>query len=368
MNPSGRGGGGTISGSSSSSSTGGGGGGGGAPPQPVEGLHDAGPPPFLTKTYEIVDDSATNQIVSWSSGNNSFVVWDPQAFSLTLLPKYFKHNNFSSFVRQLNTYGFRKVDPDRWEFANEGFLRGQKHLLKHIRRRKTPPQSTQQQGSIVDPCVEVGRFGIESELERLQRDKQVLMMELVKLRNQQQTTKACLQMMEERLRRNEARQQQMMTFLARAVQNPDFLQQLVHQKEIMRELESAIITKKKRRHIDQAPTSTNYVEVEDSFVKIEPREEFGRVSDLDISELDSVALDIERLSGFPARNMEMFEDEGAVEGDEKGGGYFWEDLLNDVSGQEMGFNMGGGDEEDGDDCGNMDVLVQQLGFLGNDSL
>jgi len=73
-------------------------------PQPLQGLHESGPPPFLTKTYDIVDDVSTDEIVSWSRGNNSFVVWDPQAFSLTLLPKYFKHNNFSSFVRQLNTY------------------------------------------------------------------------------------------------------------------------------------------------------------------------------------------------------------------------------------------------------------------------
>lgn len=73
-------------------------------PQPMEGLHDVGPPPFLTKTYEIVEDPATNDVVSWSRGNNSFVVWDPQGFAITLLPRYFKHNNFSSFVRQLNTY------------------------------------------------------------------------------------------------------------------------------------------------------------------------------------------------------------------------------------------------------------------------
>ena len=73
-------------------------------PQPMEGLHESGPPSFLTKTYDIVDDASTNQIVSWSKGNNSFIVWDPQAFSITLLPRYFKHNNFSSFVRQLNTY------------------------------------------------------------------------------------------------------------------------------------------------------------------------------------------------------------------------------------------------------------------------
>lgn len=75
-----------------------------APPRPMEGLHETGPPPFLTKTFDMVDDFTTAHIVSWSRGGHSFVVWDPNAFSSLLLPAYFKHNNFSSFVRQLNTY------------------------------------------------------------------------------------------------------------------------------------------------------------------------------------------------------------------------------------------------------------------------
>ncbi|KAG2304257.1 hypothetical protein Bca52824_032908 [Brassica carinata] len=221
-------------------------------PQPVAVLTANAPPPFLSKTYDMVDDPATDSIVSWSANNNSFIVWDPPQFAKDLLPKNFKHNNFSSFVRQLNTYGFRKVDPDKWEFANEGFLRGQKHLLKTITRRKPAHahglQHSIGQNSSVSSCVEVGKFGLKEEVERLKRDKNVLMQELVRLRQQQQSTDNQLQTMVQRLQGMENRQQQLMSFLAKAVQSPHFLSQFLQQQNQQNESGRRISdTSKKRR-------------------------------------------------------------------------------------------------------------------------
>ncbi|KAK3428790.1 hypothetical protein EUGRSUZ_E00253 [Eucalyptus grandis] len=234
------------------------------------------PPPFLSKTYDMVDDPATDSIVSWSATNNSFVVWKPAEFARDLLPKYFKHNNFSSFVRQLNTYGFRKVDPDRWEFANEGFLRGQKHLLKSISRRKPvhgqgsqQPQQPPGQSSSVGACVEVGKFGLEEEVERLKRDKNVLMTELVRLRQQQQATDGQLQTMVQRLHGMEQRQQQMMSFLAKAVQSPGFFAQFVQQQnESNRRI--AEVNKKRRLRRDGLSENEHTAASDGQIVKYQP--------------------------------------------------------------------------------------------------
>ncbi|XP_077209624.1 heat shock factor protein 1 isoform X2 [Paroedura picta] len=121
-------------------SAGGGGGGGGAGGSNV--------PAFLTKLWTLVEDPETDPLICWSPSGGSFHVFDQGQFAKEVLPKYFKHNNMASFVRQLNMYGFRKVihieqgglvkpEKDDTEFQHPYFIRGQEHLLENIKRKVT---------------------------------------------------------------------------------------------------------------------------------------------------------------------------------------------------------------------------------------
>jgi len=198
-------------------------------------------PPFLTKTYDLVSDAKSNDVVSWNKAGKTFIVWKPAEFARDLLPKHFKHNNFSSFVRQLNTYGFRKVDPDKWEFSNENFRRDAKQLLKDIHRRKPAKASSKDDvlGNKVGTkaLIEVGRYGVTETLDQLKRDREVLMMELVRVRQRQQLMESQFIDMQSRLERSESRQNsaeknqaQIFNMVQQALQNPAVLQQFLSSK------------------------------------------------------------------------------------------------------------------------------------------
>mmetsp|Transcript_13301 Transcript_13301/g.31922 ORF Transcript_13301/g.31922 Transcript_13301/m.31922 type:complete len:446 (-) Transcript_13301:1028-2365(-) len=103
-------------------------------------------PIFLKKTYKMID-TCDPSIASWTPDGDMFVVKDPDLFASSIIPQFFDHNKFSSFARQLNFYGFRKMQskPIRNSdfdantakhvtFFNENFKRGRCELLKKIQR------------------------------------------------------------------------------------------------------------------------------------------------------------------------------------------------------------------------------------------
>jgi hypothetical protein len=99
---------------------------------------EAALPPFVAKTYRLINDPQVAPFATWTDDGKGFTVFNPAEFAANVLPKYFKHSNFCSFVRQLNIYGFHKVHPEQWTFKheNEYFVRGDESKLKLITRRK----------------------------------------------------------------------------------------------------------------------------------------------------------------------------------------------------------------------------------------
>lgn len=128
--------------------------------------------------------------------------------------------------------GFRKVDPDRWEFANSLFVRGHPELLADIHRRKPGVLEPRARagagpdGSALS-AVELGVYGgLAAEVETLQRDKRLLMAEVVRLRQAQTASDSALAGLQARVEAGEARQQQLAAFLSSAMQHPALLQHL----------------------------------------------------------------------------------------------------------------------------------------------
>ncbi|XP_039165827.1 heat stress transcription factor A-2-like [Eucalyptus grandis] len=132
----------------------------------MQGLGEAGLAPFLRKTYEMVSDPSTDTVVS-----------DPHEFSKEVLPRYFKHCNVSSFIRQLNTY---VGTPSNGIVVFD--LEGKKHLPKNIRRRHKLSDHTKTSSSTV--ASDYPEAGKEAELEMLKKDQGVLKAEILKLREE----------------------------------------------------------------------------------------------------------------------------------------------------------------------------------------
>lgn len=95
------------------------------------------PNKFLLKVYSIINDSKNSQVISWTDSGESFTIKNTSLFTQNLLPKYFKHKNFASFIRQLNMYDFSKCKNSELTYSHPLFRKGLRQELGKIRRKMT---------------------------------------------------------------------------------------------------------------------------------------------------------------------------------------------------------------------------------------
>ncbi|XP_039915446.1 heat shock factor protein 2 isoform X8 [Hirundo rustica] len=171
------------------------------PPQPSPPFASPGVPAFLSKLWALLGETPSNQLITWSQNGKSFLVLNEQRFAKEILPKYFKHNNMASFVRQLNMYGFRKVvhvdsgivKLERYgpvEFRHAYFRQGREDLLEHIKRKVSssrPEENKIRQEDLSKIIcsaqkVQIKQTTIESQLSLLKRENESLWREVSELR------------------------------------------------------------------------------------------------------------------------------------------------------------------------------------------
>jgi len=93
---------------------------------------------FPEKLHEILSNPEISHIISWMPHGRAWKIHNPKELEGNFLPHYFKHKNFSSFSRQINGWGFKRITygVDANSYYNELFLRGHPQISRQMIRLK----------------------------------------------------------------------------------------------------------------------------------------------------------------------------------------------------------------------------------------
>lgn len=141
--------------------------------------------PFVQAAYDMVSNQANWAAVRFNKDGTAVEIVDVSLFSDKVLPRYFKHKNISSFIRQMNMYGFEKIDGCEdaiHTFKHECFQKDQPALLAKILRKPVKahrrgggagnPSQNEDDDALVPDIVETKRAEAHQAVDELTRLKQ----------------------------------------------------------------------------------------------------------------------------------------------------------------------------------------------------
>ncbi|KAK7203434.1 hypothetical protein BZA70DRAFT_297200 [Myxozyma melibiosi] len=160
-------------------------------------------PAFVLKLWTMVNDPVNAAHISWMPDGTSFQVVGREQFERTVLPRYFKHSNFSSFVRQLNMYGWHKVQDvtagamhsgeETWQFHSPNFIRGREDLLDNIVRNRGSKGSEDEDEPDLHQLLEEveiirqSQQAVAEQLKQIKQDNELLWRESYQTRERHQS-------------------------------------------------------------------------------------------------------------------------------------------------------------------------------------
>lgn len=90
---------------------------------------------FPLKLYDVIA-IADPKVIRWINNGTAFKVFDTKAFEESLLPLYYRHSKITSFQRQLNLYGFKRMTKgeDAGAYCHPKFVQGERDQVKEIKK------------------------------------------------------------------------------------------------------------------------------------------------------------------------------------------------------------------------------------------